>query len=254
MLRLVETTVTLAHAGPGSTWQAMVVVVSVCLAICVMLAAAGRLQVDEPGDLLVPLAGSAVVGSLGIFGHAIISDAIGFAISVGVAALLALLLAAFTPLDLTPVSPLTLGSLALAIVGTVLLWQPLTIALHPPPDMLPLRDDSEVTIVSPEGGATVDAGDVAVTVAVTGGSIGPVSSALEELTLDPEEAGTLSVFVDGDRIPVDWDGCTVADPCDEVTVTVPMAPGERELAVEFVRGDGTPFAPTVIDRATIVAE
>jgi len=246
--------VMLAHAGPGSTWQAMVVVISACLAVCVMLAAAGRIQVDEPGDLLVPLAGSAVVGSLGILGHVLISDAVGFAIPVGVAALVALLLAAFTPLELTPVSPLTLGSLALAIVGTVLLWQPLTIALHPPPDMLPLRDDSVVTIVSPEDGEQVAAGEVPVTVAVTGGSIGPVVSALQDLTLDPEEAGTLSVFVDGDRIPVDWDGCTVTDPCDEVTVAVPMDAGERALAVEFLRGDGTPFAPTVIDRIAVVAE
>jgi len=244
----------LLHAGPGSTWQAAVVVASVALAVCVILAAAGRLRIADPGDLLLPLAGSAVLGSLGVLGHVIISDAIGFALPIGLVALLALLLAAFTPLELTPVSPLALGALALATVGTVLLWQPLTIALHPPPDMLPLRDDSEVTIVAPEHGATVPAGGLEVTVTVTGGSIGPVISDLADLPLDPEEAGTLSVFVDGDRIPVDWEGCPVSDPCDEVTVTVPVEAGERQVAVEFVRGDGTPFAPTVIDRVTIIAE
>jgi hypothetical protein len=248
------TTVVLAHAGPGSTWQAAVVVAAVALTVFVGLAAIGRIPMREPADLLVPLAGAVIASSLGPLVHVWISDGIGWGIPLGAVALLALLLAALTPLELAPASPLTLGSLALAAVGMFMLYQPLTVALHPPPDMLPLRDDSEVAIVSPDDGATVDAGDLDVVVEVTGGSIGPVRSALEDLTLDAEEAGSLAVFVDGDRIPVEWDGCTVADPCDSVTVSVPVGPGERQLAVEFVRGDGTPFAPIVIDRVTVTVE
>ena len=79
-------------------------------------------------------------------------------------------------------------------------------------------------------------------------------SELEELPLDPEVAGTLGVFVDGDRVDVQWDGCTVDEPCERVEVTVPFSAGERDLAVEFLRGDGTPFAPTVLDRITVTAE
>lgn len=247
-------TLFLAHAGPGSTWQAAVVVASIALALCVVLAAAGRLLVREPGDLLVPLAGSAILASLGPLGHTWLSDAIGWAIPLGVVALLVLLLGALTPLEVAPASPLVLGAVALAAVTMVMLYRPLTIALHPPPDMLPLRDDSEVRIVTPEDGTTVDAGDLEVTVEVTGGSIGPVTSELEDLTLDPEEAGSLTVFVDGDRVPVQWDGCTVSAPCTSVDIEVPITPGERRITVEFVRGDGTPFAPTVVDRITVTAE
>jgi hypothetical protein len=244
----------LAHAGPGSTWQAAVVVASIALAVCVGMAIARRLIVREPGDLLVPLAGSAIVSSLGPLGHTWLSDWIGWAIPLGVVALLVLLLGALTPLDLAPTSPLVLGAVALAGVGIFMLYQPLTIALHPPPDMLPLRDDSEVHILAPEDGATIEAGELAVTVEVTGGSIGPVSSDLEDLTFDPEEAGSLAVFVDGDRVPAEWGGCTVSAPCSTVEFEVAVTAGEHRLTVEFVRGDGTPFAPTVVDRITITVE
>lgn len=241
----------LAHAGPGSSWQAAVVVAAVALAVCVVLAAFGWLSLHEPGDLLLPFAGSAILASLGPLGQTWLSDAVGWAIPLGAVAALALLLAGLTPLDLSLASPLTLGSVALAVVGIVMLNQPLTVALHPPAEMLPLRDDSEVAILAPEDGQTIDAGEVTVTVEVTGGSIGPVSSDLDELTPDPEEAGSLAVYVDGDRMDVAWDGCTVADPCSRVDVEVPLSEGERTLAVEFVRGDGTPLAPTVIDRLTV---
>jgi len=244
----------LAHAGPGSTWQAAVVVAAVALTICVGLAVAGRLPMHEPADLLVPLAGSAILASLGPLGHTWLSDAIGWGIPLGVVALLTLLLATVTPLDLAPTSPLTLGALTLAAVSIFMLYQPLTIALHPPPDMLPLRDDSEVAILTPEEGQTVEAGEIVVEVEVTGGSIGPVVSDLQDLTLDPEEAGSLAVYVDGDRMDAAWDGCTIADPCSGIDLQVPVTSGERTIAVEFVRGDGTPFAPTVIDRVTIDVE
>jgi hypothetical protein len=160
-------------------------------------------------------------------------------------------LAALTPLELGPLSPLTTGAVALAAVGMLFLYTPLTIALHPPADLLPLADDSAVRIVAPLDGGTLEAGSVTVTIAVTGGSIGPVLSALEDLGDDPEQAGSVSVYLDGDRQPVAWEGCTLAAPCDEVAVTVEVSAGERRLAVEFTRGDGTPFAPSVVDAVTL---
>lgn len=244
----------LAHAGPGSTWQAAVVVAAIALAICVGLAVAGRLPMHEPADLLVPLAGSAILASLGPLAQTWLSDAVGWAIPLGAVAILALVLAALTPLDLTPTAPLTLGAATLAAVSIFMLYQPLTAALHPPVDMLPLRDDSEVAVLAPEDDRTVEAGEIAVEVEVTGGSIGPVVSDPQDLPSDPEEAGSLAVYVDGDRVDVAWDGCTVADPCSRIDLRVPVAAGERTIAVEFVRGDGTPFAPTVIDRVTLDVE
>lgn len=243
-----------AHAGTGSTWQAAVVVAGVALAVCVMLAVAGRLSMSSPQDLLVPLAASAIVASLGSLGNTWISDAIGWGLPLAVVSLLALLLAALTPLHLAPASPLALGSLALAAVSMYLLFSPLTIALHPAPDMLPLADDVEVTIVEPTDGETLDAGPIPVTIEVTGGSIGPAFTPPDGLTLDPEEAGSLQVFVDGDRQEVDWDdACTVSNPCSQVDIEVAIPAGESQLTVEFVRGDGTPFAPLVIDRVTVTA-
>jgi hypothetical protein len=245
----------IAHAGPGSTWQAAVVVAGVALAICVVLAAIGRIPMASPEDLLVPLAGSAISASLGPLGHVWISDGIGWGLPLAMVSLTALLLATLTPLELTATSPLGLGSLALAAVSMDLLYTPLTIALHPPPDMLPLADDAEVTIVEPTDGATLEVGRVPVIVDVTGGSIGPAFTPLEDLTLDPEEAGSLQVFINGDRQEVAWDeSCTVSDPCSRVEVEVEVLAGESHLAVEFVRGDGTPFAPLVIHRITINAE
>lgn len=244
----------LGHAGPGSTWQAAVVVAAAVLAACVVLAAAGRLQLDEPGDLLVPLATAAIVSSLGPLGHAWISDGIGWGIPLGAIALGALVLATLTPLELTPRAPLLWITVAVAAISIFTLYPPLTMALHPPPDVLPIRDDGEVTITSPADGTSVPAGEVDIRVEVTGASLGPVRSELIDLLPDPEVAGTLGVFVDGDRVDVHWDGCTVDQPCDHVEVTVPVEVGEREIAVEFLRGDGTPFSPTVIDRITVTAQ
>lgn len=241
----------LAHGGPGATWQALLVVISLGCALLVLLAAAGRLRVGSLDDLILPLAGVAIVSSLAPLGDEWLSDWVGWAFPVGVVMLTALLVAALTPLDLTLSSPLTWGAVALAVVGAVMLWRPLTIAWHPPPDLLPLADDSEIAILSPEEGAQLAGPEVTVEVAVTGGSIGPGGVPLEQLPADPEEAGTIAVFVDGQRVPVQIDQtCTVADPCDAVSFTLELEAGEHDLIVEFTRGDGTPLAPTVFDRVS----
>lgn len=247
--------VTLAHAGPGSTWQAMVVVVSLGLALCVALATAGVLRMERPDDLVLPLAACAIAASLGTLADDWLSDWIGWAIPVGVAALAALLTAAFGPIELELRSPLPYATTALAAAGVWLFWQPLTMALHPPPELLPLSDDSEVTIVVPADGDTVPAGEVRVAVEVSGGSIGPGDVPLEELPADPEEAGGLTVTLGDRRLEVVYDQtCTVDDPCTEVTFPVEVDPGEQRLTVEFTRGDGIPLAPFVADRVTFTAE
>ena len=80
-------------------------------------------------------------------------------------------------------------------MAAVLLYPTLTRELHPPIELLPLSDDSEVSITAPADGASVDAGAVEVVVAVTGGSIGPGDVPSGSRPADPEEAGALAVAV-----------------------------------------------------------
>lgn len=255
----------LAHAGPGSTWQAMLVVAAVVLAAALLLAAVGRLRLARGSDLVLPLAAAAIASSLGALAHEQLSDGVGWALPVGVVALVALLLAALTPLELRFPAPLSMGAVALAVVAAVALHAPVTAALHPPAELLPLSDDAAVDVVAPPGDATVPAGELEVVVAVTGGSIGPGGVPREALPADPEEAGDLAVALaevraDGttapqQRLDVTYaQDCTVTAPCSEVAFTVPVAPGSWRLTVELTRGDGTPLAPYVRDTVTFTAD
>jgi hypothetical protein len=238
-----------AHAGPGSTWQALLTAVAIGIAVVLVLIVAGRLELTSIDDLILPLAAVAILSSLAPLADYWLSDWIGWSLPLLVIVVVALVLALTTSLDLTPTSPLTLGALALFVVSIVVLYRPLTIALHPPADFLPLATDAEVRILVPEDGSSIEAGTLEVSVAVEGGSIGPGGVPLDELPTDPEEAGDLAVFLDDERIETSYlEDCTVADPCVTVTFPVEVEAGERQLSVEFTRGDGTPLAPFVADR------
>ncbi len=242
----------LAHAGPGSTWQAFVVVAGIVLAVAAVGAAVGRWSCARPSDLVVPVAAATAAGAIGVLGHAWISDVIGWGLPLAVVAAATLLLAVFTPLELRGPTPLALGAAALAAVAGIGLYQPLTIALHPPPDLLPLAGNATVRIVEPTDGALIRPGTLTIEVAVDGAGIGPPFTPLDEVGDDPTRAASLGIYVDGDRVPVEWDGCSVADPCSTLQLQVKLnEPGPRRLAVELTRGDGTPFAPLVIDRVTV---
>lgn len=244
----------LAHAGPGASWQAMVVVAGVALAVAVVLVAGGWLPLERPGDLVLPVGGAVALSSLAPLASAWISDAIGWGLPLAVVALAVLLVADFTRLELSAFSPLAMGGVALAAVSCVMLYAPLTIALHPPPDFLPLADDARVRIVSPPDGTTVPAGELVLVVEVTGGSVGPAHTPFEQLGDDPEEAGSLTVYVDGNREHARWSpACTAAEPCQRVEVTIDLLAGERQLTVELTRGDGIPLAPSVYDRIRLTA-
>ncbi len=253
----------LAHGGPGSTWQAMIVVAAVVLAAIVLAAGFGLIRIDRPRDLVTPLAAAAVLASVGLVADSLLSDSVGWALPLGVVALVTLLLGGLTPLDPRLPAPLPMGGIALAAVSSWVLFSPLTVALHPPADILPAADDAVLSVASPADDAEVPAGTVPITVAVTGGSIGPGGLADDEVPDDPEEAGELVVLLTevigdderGERRTVDVapTGCTVADPCEEVTVDADVPAGTWELTVELTRGDGTPLAPPVRERVTFTA-
>ena len=251
------------HAGPGSTWQAMIVVAGVVLAAVVLGAGVGLLRIARPGDLLTPLAAATILASIGVLGHAVLSDWIGWGLPLAVVALATLALAATTGLDLRLPAPLPMGAIALAGVSMWALSAPLTIALHPPPEVLPRSGDASLTILTPDEDAEVPAGPVEVVIAVEGGSIGPGGAELDALPSDPEEAGELTLALarvaeDGTRRPqrrvdIEVAGCTLAAPCQQVPVTVPVQPGTWELTVDLNRGDGTPLAPPVRARVRFTA-
>jgi hypothetical protein len=241
----------LAHAGPGSTWQALVTAVAIGLSVVVLLAVLGRVQLRSFDDLVLPLAAVAILSSLAPLADYWLSDWIGWSLPLVVIVVVGMLLALTTPLELTASSPLTIGMVVLAGVSMFLLHQPLTAALHPPADFLPTAADAEVEILVPESGASIEAGTLEVSVAVIGGTLGPGGLSADELPADPEEAGDLAVFLDDERMEVEYrEDCTVTDPCTTVSFPLEVEAGERRLSVEFTRGDGVPLAPYVADRVT----
>lgn len=255
----------LAHAGPGSTWQAMVVAAAVVLAAVVALAGTGRVRVERPADLLLPATVAALAAALATVAHDWLSDAVGWALPVGIVAAGALAVAASTPLQLRFPAPLAMAAVALAVVGAVVLGPRLAAALHPPAELLPISDDAVVVIVEPRDGDVVQVGSdgtIEMVVEVAGGSVGPGDVPVDDLPADPEEAGALAVAravlrPDGTTTPAERlptrlvDPCTLDAPCTTARLRLPLDAGAWRLTVEFTRGDGTPLAPFVRDRIEV---
>lgn len=248
----------LAHAGEGATWQALLALLSFGLVAVVLLATFRVITIDGPGDLILPLAGAAILASLSGATAELFSDTVGWAFPVGVVALVALLAAALTRLDLSLTSPLLIGAVVIGAVGALVLQGPITRAWHPSEELqVAAVDDLEITITSPQDGATVPAGTVEVVVQVTGGTLGdgPVEpSAAPE---DPEEGvvvnlsilGTSTATLVGDPV----EDCS--DGCDEATYEVTIdEPGEWDIYVEALTAASQVFGVTPTDRVTITVE
>jgi hypothetical protein len=124
-------TLVLAHAGEGASWQALLTVISAGLLIVFVLAGIGRLRLQGPGDLTVPIASVAVLGSLAPIGGDPVSDAAPWAVPGGVVLLASLIVAATTSRELTPRSPLAIGTVVLAIVASLALAPILVDAWYP---------------------------------------------------------------------------------------------------------------------------
>lgn len=122
----------LAHGGPGASWQAVVTIICLGLALLFVAVVAGWFEVREPGDLLLPVAAVVIIAGLGTGVSETVSDWVGWAIPVGVTAIGALLVATLTPLELTLRSRFVWATVVVAAAATFLLAEPLTDALHPP--------------------------------------------------------------------------------------------------------------------------
>ena len=120
-----------AHAGAGATWQALLTVVSFGVLVLFVMALVGRLKLDAPGDLTLPLAAVAVIASLAPVAGDVISDLAPWAVPAGAVLLVALVVAAATEWVLTPRSPLAIGAVVAAVVLALALGPTLVSAWYP---------------------------------------------------------------------------------------------------------------------------
>lgn len=252
-----------AHAGAGATWQALLVLASFGLIIVFLLAVFGRLRLDEPGDLVLPLAASAVLASLSGATSGFLSDWVGWWFPLGFAALVAIVLAACTSLTLSPTSPLAIGAVVLGLVASITLHTTIEDAWHPSGDGVGVRwEDATLELVSPTDGSTVPIGPTDVVVQITGGTIGAEPTDVPAGNL--EEGGLVQIYVDG-SVVTSPDGSPLAPieectgGCFRATYPIEFERGVHVLSLEFVTADGQSFdtpvgqAPT-IQIATIEAE
>ncbi|MBW3657917.1 MAG: hypothetical protein KY457_04720 [Actinobacteria bacterium] len=124
-------TVLLAHAGEGATWQALLTVIAVGMLVLFVLALVGRLRLDAPGDLTLPVAAVAVIASLAPIAGDPVSDAAPWAVPAGAVLLVSLVVAATTSRQLTVRSPLTIATVVLAVVASLALAPLLVDAWYP---------------------------------------------------------------------------------------------------------------------------
>lgn len=258
----------LAHAGAGATWQALLTLLSLGLVVVFLLAVADVVTLDEPGDLILPLAGTAVLASLSGATSSVLSDWVGWAFPLGVTALLALVAATASPLRLGVATPLVVVAVVVGVGASLLLQGPLTRAWHPQQIGPPAAaiDDLQVEIVEPADGGTVSTGPVDVVVRATGGSLGEGFVDEAEAPADPEEQVGVTITL----VPLEsgQGSSQVGDPqedcstgCEQATYTVEIPePGEWTVYVEakaadrrsFTRASGASGAPTT--RVTVQAE
>ena len=122
----------LAHGGPGASWQAIVTIVCLGLAVLFVTVVAGWFEAARLDDLLLPVAAIVIIAGLGTGLSETVSDWVGWALPIGIVALAALVVHATTGRPLGWRSPLTWVAVVVAVVGAIVLVGPLTDALHPP--------------------------------------------------------------------------------------------------------------------------
>lgn len=124
-------TVLLAHAGEGATWQALLTVIAVGMLVLFVLALVGKLRLDTPGDLTLPIAAVAVIASLAPVAGDPVSDAAPWAVPAGVVLLVSLVVAAATSRQLSVRSPLVIATVVLAVAASLALAPLLVDAWYP---------------------------------------------------------------------------------------------------------------------------
>ena len=164
----------LAHIGsPNNPWIGVMTVAAWVLLVVFIMAVADKLQLDAPGDLLLPFAAVVLVAGLtGSLGD-VINDQGPWAVPMGLVALVALLWAAFGDLDLQWGQRPTFVVIGVAAVAAVALYNPLENLWFPVNENdipLPALGEAQVAaeVLDPLG----DDGRVVVRVTLDGATFG----------------------------------------------------------------------------------
>lgn len=249
----------LAHIGsPNNPWIGVMTVSAWVLLVVFLLVVARRIQVEAPGDLLLPFAAVVLVAGLtGSLGD-VINDQGPWAVPAGLVVLVALLVAAFGSAEFRWGDRSTYLVLGLAVVASVAFYNPLEDLWFPTnaEDVpLPVLDDAQVAaeVVEPIG----DDGRFTVRVTLEGATFGDgLGTAPRE---DPEE-GLVPRFQVGPvylNPPVPED-CAAAEVCTEAEFQLTLPEGfasdpPESLVVELLTADGLPFAPPLQTRFEVAA-
>lgn len=241
---------TLAHIGsPNNPWIGVMTVSAWVLLVIFGLVAARRLELEAPGDLLLPFAAVVLVagltGSLGDF----INDQGPWAVPAGLVVLVALLWAAFGELDLEWGHRPPYVVVGIAVVAAIALYAPLEDLWFPtsPDDVpLPVPDDAAVSaqVVDPLD----EEGRFTVRVSLRGATFGDGTETPRE---DPE-TGLRPKFPIGPIVltPPIPEECVALERCVEADFELALPPGfvddpPERFEVEMLTADGLPFAPPV---------
>lgn len=247
----------LAHIGsPNNPWIGVMTVSAWVLLVVFALHVARRLELDSPGDLLLPLAAVVLVAGLtGSLGD-VINDQGPWAVPAGLVVLVALLWAAFGDVDFAWGQRRTFAVLGVAVVAAAALYTPLENLWFPTGAddvLLPIPDDAEVAaeVVEPLD----DQGRFAVRVTLRGATFNDNQTVAQGD--DPEE-GVLAKFPVGPIVlnpPIPAD-CAAQEQCTEAVFELTLPPGitddpPADLEVELLTADGLPFAPPVLARYSL---
>ena len=244
----------LAHAlSAYNPWIGTMTVSALVLLVVFGLYAAGRLEIEAPGDLLLPFAVVVLVAGLaGSLGDAINDQGL-WAVPAGLVVLVALLVAAFGDIDFRWGQRSTFGVLALAVVAAVALYNPLEGLWFPtgPGDIpLPPLEDGEVTaeVVEPIG----EDGTFVVRVTLESATFGDNTPG--ERPADPEtqlvprfQVGPVYLTP---PIPPE---CVEAEACTEAEFELTLPAGATSdppdsIVVELLTADQLPFTPPLQTR------
>ena len=245
---------TLAHIGsPNNPWIGVMTVSAWVLLVVFALVVADRIELEAPGDLLLPLAAVVLVAGLtGSLGD-VINDQGPWAVPAGLVVLIALLWAAFGDLDLTWGARSTYLVIGAAVVAAVALYAPLEGLWFPTGEddqPLPALEDAEVAaeVVEPldEDGTVV----VRVTLdsATFGDNTGGERPTDPETGLTPRfQVGPVYLTPPVPEECVEQEACTQAD----FELTLPsgfVTDPPESLVVELLTADRKPFAPPLQTR------
>lgn len=239
----------LAHIGsPNNPWIGVMTVSAWVLLVIFGLYVARRVEIDTPGDLLLPFAVVVLVAGLtGSLGDTI-NDQGPWAVPAGLVVLVALLVAAFSEVDLHWGQRRTFAVMALAVVAAIALYNPLDQLWFPTSaeDIpLPALEDGQVTaeVVEPLG----EDGTLVVRVTLENATFGDNTFGARP---DDPETGLVPRFQVGavyltPPIPQE---CVEAEPCTEAEFELTLPSGAvsdppDSLVVELLSADQLPFAP-----------